>query len=445
MPSRAVTLIVHGTFAAEAAWWRLGEKGDVTFADRLEQRLAELGSPGTVWRPALDAGFDYSRFTWSGRNRDRDRRRAARQLATTLEALAKRMEATPEQPLTVDFVAHSHGGNVVLDLLGRLRGRVRAGAIVLLGTPLITVRPACRAARLVLSAVLMCLALAFVLYIAGELLHLVFTGNYSRDDAAEYAKLGAVEAAKRIAEEDAETTRNICYALPLLVWMGWLFAGCAYLVDLAWRGVCFCFRPANLLRGRAAGRAYGPPLAALSGLLGERPILLLTTRNDEAELFLQVGSAPAALYAEYLASGWSRAARVAEFVLLRPFVRDWLLRFVELVLEIFALGFSPWRTLWFDYSLASPQKQSYYPPRHLIQEAVDVRQQAEARVSSAAAGAGDQQVALPRSTSLLFSLRDVIDGFKSQIRLRHSGYYEDPAILERVVRHLRPDATRVTP
>lgn len=444
MPTRAVTLIVHGTFAAEAAWWRLGEKGAATFADRLEQRLAELGSPGTVWRPALEAGFDVSRFAWSGRNRDRDRRLAARQLAKALESLAERMGATREQPLTVDFVAHSHGGNVVLELLGRLRGRVRAGAIVLLGTPLITVRPACRGARLVLSAVLLCLALAFVLYISGELLHLVFTGNYSRDEEA-LAGLSAAKRMEKLALEDAETTKSVCLALPLLVWLGWLFAGCAYLVDLAWRSVCFFFRPVNLLRGRAAGRAYGPPLSALPALLHERPILLLTTRNDEAELFLQVGSAPAALYAEYLAQGWSRAARWAEFVLLRPFVREWVLRFVELVLEIFALGFSPWRALWFDYSLVSLREKPYYPPRHLVHEVVEVRERAEAIVSTAAADAGEQRAAAPRSASLMFSLRDVIDGFKGQIRLRHSGYYEDPAILERVARHLRPEAPHVAP
>ena len=39
--SHIVTIIVHGTFATQETWWRLGT-GE-TFADRLEHGLAQQG------------------------------------------------------------------------------------------------------------------------------------------------------------------------------------------------------------------------------------------------------------------------------------------------------------------------------------------------------------------------------------------------------------------
>ena len=137
--NRAVTLVVHGTYAAQAKWWRLGTNGEATFADRLEDELSRRGLSGTVWKPALAEGLDYSSFAWSGRNRHRHRIRGASGLSSSLNELAQRVAATPSEPLTVNFVAHSHGGNVVLEALRHLRPNVRVGRIALLGTPLVVV------------------------------------------------------------------------------------------------------------------------------------------------------------------------------------------------------------------------------------------------------------------------------------------------------------------
>jgi len=78
----------------------------------------------------------------------------ARQLSSSLNELAQYAQATPDDPLTVNFVAHSHGGNVVLEALLHLNTNVRVGRLALLGTPLVTVRPAFGIARLISSVVL---------------------------------------------------------------------------------------------------------------------------------------------------------------------------------------------------------------------------------------------------------------------------------------------------
>jgi hypothetical protein len=172
-----LTVIVHGTFAAEEKWWRLGTDGEKTFADRLEQELSLRGASGTVWNPELVNRFDYSLFTWSGRNRHRDRVKAARGLSRTLNHLAQHVEATPREPLTVNFVAHSHGGNVVLEALRHIGPNVRIGRIALLGTPLITARPAFRIARFVFSTILLALAFVCFILLITEGGSLLFTGQ----------------------------------------------------------------------------------------------------------------------------------------------------------------------------------------------------------------------------------------------------------------------------
>ena len=149
-----LTLVIHGTFARHAKWWRLGNGNELpSFADRLERELSRRGVSGTVWKPALDKGFDYDpSFCWSGRNRHRDRKVGARALSSNLNELARRIQATPSEPLMQwNFVAHSHGGNVALAALSRLGPCVSVGRVVLLGTPLVTVTPALRLARLVFS------------------------------------------------------------------------------------------------------------------------------------------------------------------------------------------------------------------------------------------------------------------------------------------------------
>lgn len=61
--NKTVTLVIHGTFANQSKWWRLGNERHLTFADRLENELSRKGLVDTVWKPALEAGFDYSSFS----------------------------------------------------------------------------------------------------------------------------------------------------------------------------------------------------------------------------------------------------------------------------------------------------------------------------------------------------------------------------------------------
>ncbi len=159
---RTLTLVVHGTFAKEAEWWRLSADGNVTFADQLEREMTRCGVSGTVWAPLLSEGFDYDAIAWTGQNRHRDRVKAAKQLSATLNAFAERVHANPNEPVVVNFVAHSHGGNVVLEALRRFNPAVQVGRIALLGTPLIKVRPAFRLARPFLSVLLSALLVGMV-------------------------------------------------------------------------------------------------------------------------------------------------------------------------------------------------------------------------------------------------------------------------------------------
>lgn len=164
-----VTLLIHGTFASDSEWWRFGEGADDSFADRLVQELAQRGMPGTVWHPALAAGLDYASFAWSGRNRHRDRIDGARRLSASINDLADRLGATATKPLTLNCVAHSHGGNVLLEALRAVRSNVRLGRMALLGTPLITAKPSFRLGRFVLSTVLLSLLFGALLVLVVQL------------------------------------------------------------------------------------------------------------------------------------------------------------------------------------------------------------------------------------------------------------------------------------
>ena len=128
--NKTVTLVIHGTFAGQATWWRLGGEGHATFADRLEGQLSRRGLSGTVWKPALVEDLDYPSFSWSGLNRHRERMRGARRLCSSLNELAQRVRATASAPLTVNVVAHSHGGNVVLEAIRVEPYRQRPGCDV---------------------------------------------------------------------------------------------------------------------------------------------------------------------------------------------------------------------------------------------------------------------------------------------------------------------------
>ena len=135
--SQVLTLVIHSTFARDERWWRLGGGDQPTFADLLEEKLAAHGLTGTVWKPALEHGFTHQDFSWSGRNKHSDRVKAARELCRKLGELAQKMGTTAENPLTVNLVAHSHGGNDVLEMLRHIPRGVQVGNVITLGTQII--------------------------------------------------------------------------------------------------------------------------------------------------------------------------------------------------------------------------------------------------------------------------------------------------------------------
>jgi hypothetical protein len=114
-----LVITVHGTFAADPSddgeqWWQRGS----AFTSALAERLAGKGVPGIDVRP----------FHWSGLNSDQARLRAAAALAGTL-ATAKKTG----RPVAV--IAHSHGGNVLMEALVQRRTRWPLAAVLTLGTP----------------------------------------------------------------------------------------------------------------------------------------------------------------------------------------------------------------------------------------------------------------------------------------------------------------------
>ena len=146
-----ITVLVHGTFANEPAepgkpdapkWWRVTEDG--LTAQRLQTALEQqdLSFAGSVWQPGQDPrdkDLTYGNLVeWSSRNKHKDRLKAAKQLTGSLRTLADRRKCTAERPLHVNYVAHSHGGNVVLESLKHLEEDdiVKPRQVSLLGTPL---------------------------------------------------------------------------------------------------------------------------------------------------------------------------------------------------------------------------------------------------------------------------------------------------------------------
>ncbi len=118
--SRApIVITVHGTFAADPdddgeQWWQRGS----AFMTALTERLAGKGIPQ----------IDVQPFHWSGLNSDQARLRAA-------TALAGKLAAAKRQQRPVAVLAHSHGGNVLMEALVQRRTRRPLAAVLTLGTP----------------------------------------------------------------------------------------------------------------------------------------------------------------------------------------------------------------------------------------------------------------------------------------------------------------------
>jgi hypothetical protein len=98
-------LIIHGTFAQDGDWFRRQSK----FCNALNEQLIKHGSAAECWSQLSNDGFE---FRWSGANSELERRLAG----WRLHALLNKLE-TQDEPNSYHIVAHSHGGNVVLNAL----------------------------------------------------------------------------------------------------------------------------------------------------------------------------------------------------------------------------------------------------------------------------------------------------------------------------------------
>jgi pimeloyl-ACP methyl ester carboxylesterase len=410
---RTLTLVLHGTFAAKESWWRLGGSGQPSFADRLENALTARGLQGTVWKPALDAGLTYDTFAWSGRNLHRERVAGATRIASALRDLASRTAATPGDPITLNLIAHSHGGNVALEVLSRLPESVRVGRVVFLGTPLIYSRPVFRVARfLVIVGLLTMTALGVV----AALLVLLFT-----DQASFYEKL-----------------TYLGYVLAYVIavgWLAWLFAA----------GVDLLARMFRWPRRSAHGsHAYGPKAGTLRSVLGRRPVVLFTSHHDEADLMLQLSVAPRRAYEEWV-RGWGMFRRLLEFVFLRPFVIGVVFKITEVALERGALGFSLWKVLWNDYEMENLERRRAYPEelfeRHDVTPflAAALRAEEKHAPNLMPEGLDAGLHGVERHThNFRRTLAEVFANIREQIRLRHSAYYKADEIVKRLAETFAP-------
>jgi hypothetical protein len=421
-----LTVIVHGTFAAPLRWWRPGSDASPSFADRLDGALGRRGLAGTVWKPALAQGWSPDAFAWSGRNRHDDRVVGGRTLAIQLNALAETLDATDDDPLVVNVVAHSHGGNVVLEALPRLAPIVRPGRLVFLGTPLLTFRPTLRIVRLAIALLLAFVVLSLLVFVVGSVFVPGVFGWMC-------SLLGLCTT-----ESGVGMGWLLLLAAAMVMAYGWIFVILGWVVDVAWRVLLF---PLTALGKARPGEVYGPPHARLLELLGGRRIALFTSHQDEADVILEMSTAPRRLYAEWVARKWGSEVKVLERIALRPVVVGLVLRIAEVVLERYMLGFSWLRVLFFDHEMADLDRGDEYPPS--VIERVDVspelRQALEAHPSSVpiwwpvpvpAAEKLDGEAR--RAVTLREGLRILTRDLFRQVKPVHSEYYESDAVLEKV-------------
>jgi pimeloyl-ACP methyl ester carboxylesterase len=416
----AFTFIVHGTFAKDESWWRLGNEFDQTFADELEVALSSKGISETVWKPALDSGFTYDDFSWSGANRHRDRVTGAKDIAANLERLGEQLGVSEASPLTVNFVAHSHGGNVVLEILRRLPRNIQVGRVALLGTPLISFRPTLRQLRLPIALILLFILLTTVSLAVVQLTNLAVTGQ-----ATEITRV-------------VPTRAILLYAILGTSIYGWFFFFLSSLLTWVWRILYSAWYPVRSLFRRSKRGVYGPSERELAKVLNGRSITLFTTKNDEADILLKLCSAPKTLYAEHVATHWNYLMRGLEFLFLRPLVYGIVFNLLELSLERRALGFSWLAVRFFDYDVARPKalfgcktdlmEEVYFEAQPLSapSNSVTIEDMTSRKKSSVLVEIEDR----PRSVAV--TLAEVIAEIKKQISLRHSFYYKNPALVVRL-------------
>ena len=426
-----VTIFVHGTFAnlgyaastgdaladgAETPWWRLTANSDTT-ADRLKDALNAIDPAlaATVWAPGADprdGDLGYRDLgEWSGANSHRARLRAARHLARSLTTLADRRGCTAANPLHVNVVAHSHGGNVTLAALKRLGPNVKARQVCMLGTPLTWrfLDP-----RILYLPILLLVVYAF------------FTGLVMDTDRSEAGTL-------------------LVIFVPLVLWT-------AFVALSVCRWV-FSFLPGS--------PAYGPWPRRLEKILGGRAAVLFLCAEDEADLMLQVGAAPLDAYRAMVRGrpgfdGFRSLTgkclclllRIAEVLYVRPLAYVVFIPLVEITLERFGLGFpliglsSPFfinfeMVTWTGaraYKTAPKSIVTHRVPASALKPRVVAMSlttrlipvgQKTGRMTGTAHDAERIQV-------LRHTLLETFKGLRDQIKLRHSGYYESQDIIDQV-------------
>jgi hypothetical protein len=427
--SSTLTLIIHGTFANEAQWWQLG--GD-SFADRLERELESRGEAGTVWQPVLDAGMTYKEFSWTGENTHTARVDGARKLAKNLDELAGRLGNTAKDPLSVRLVGHSHGGNVVLESLGRLSQRVAPKKVVLLGTPLLRVMPAWRTGRLLLGGLLTGLTFLAATLAPVALVALLIVGAVPELRGHLPVVLLGFAALP---------------AVPLFA--SAIFGILSIAMDAAWWLVAW---PIWGVRGRWRFQAYGPsPRKVVERLEGAR-VTAFNSPMDEAGLGLTICSAPHRLVSRKLPSFIQGS--FVEGLLLGPIVE-----LPEIILERLAFGCTWWQLFFADFSVSEEPDRSYpewafrRPDKvtaDLVAQRLEMaahlemtadRREAEridhelGRIHSSVKQTRRDLEALRKGSGpwdLERRLKDVNDFIKDGIELRHSLYYENPRITARI-------------
>ncbi len=437
-----ITVLIHGTFANMPPepgkaplplWWRPTEEG--LTAERLREAL-EKRNPSladTVWRPGADprdGDMTYERLVeWSSANKHKDRVKAARQLTGSLRMLADRRGCTANNPLHVNYVAHSHGGNVVLESLKYVgqADTVKPRQVTLLGTPLTWRYTDPR---------LIYLSILFFFFFTWISLEVAWFADWGLNQT----------------DVDALTLpEEIILSIVLLVGLFWI--------------AFFFIRFLRRIIGGSRGKpAYGPDPQDLIDKLGSRPVALVISEEDEADLMLQLGAAPLDTYRALVRGrpGLKGVGlvqkivrtplRLIEIFLIRPFAYAIVVPLIEILLERFGLGF-PFRSVMFrNYEMTTWTRNDPYVgviekvsiDADLLgkaqQEAAErAQERADAEQASLADGNPPTVPAQPKQVTereriheLRMTLLETLGGLKKQVHLSHSGYYQAQSIIEGV-------------
>jgi hypothetical protein len=186
--SKETVIIVHGTWGApdpgKRRWYEPvdGRPGGEQFTSKLDAALHERGSPARCWancsgarhRPILPtATARPSQFYWwPGENSWIARTRAAIALGEYVNQLQK-------GGWLCHIVAHSHGGNVLLEALPLIASPVTGGKLVTLGTPFMDIHSPILQRRKRFTAIARDIPLFILVLLVFLLLVLISPDNWS--------------------------------------------------------------------------------------------------------------------------------------------------------------------------------------------------------------------------------------------------------------------------